>query len=436
MPDLILRGGAVVSGIGMKAADIAISGGRISALLRPGEPADACREIAIPRRLVLPGLVDAHVHFREPGLTQKEDFDTGTRAALAGGVTTAMVMPTDEPWTATATLLEKKRRLAEGRIHIDVALQVVVRPDLAGLAEMAALGAISFEVFPADVGPDFLIGTPAAIRATMRAVQAVGGVTGISVSEESILASQRLPRGRSTVADYVSMYPPLAEAVGIARTAAIAAEIRAPVHIRQTSSAAGVDMFRRLKATADLTIETSPQLLHFTADDYHCLGPGGKASPPFRSRDDVEALRAALRDGTVDIVITDHAPHTPGEKAAQAEDFASVPGGMPGVQTLLPAMLALVDEGAITLSDLVRLCCENPAKRFRIDDRKGSVRPGADADLVVLDPSRPGTVRNADQISKAGATPFNGLSFSASIDRVFFRGIEHGGAIGRVIAPR
>jgi dihydroorotase len=169
-------------------------------------------------------------------------------------------------------------------------------------------------------------------------------------------------------------------------------------------------------------IETSPQCLIFTEADYARFRPRPKASPPLRSAEDVVALRQALRDGTIDIVVTDHAP-------------------MPSVQTWLAAMLHLVDQGVIGLTDLVRLCASKPAERFGLGGRKGSLRRGADADIIVLDPSRPMKISNADQLSKAGYTVFDGLQVSASIESVFLRGIElvrqsnlTGRAIGRVVS--
>jgi dihydroorotase len=435
MLDMILRGGAIVASDGVQPGDVAISGGHIAAIMRPGEPATAAREVDIAGKLVLPGLIDAHVHLREPGLTHKEDFASGTRAAIAGGVTTIAVMPTDEPWTSTAALLAQKRSLAEGRIHCDIALQAAAPRDLDGLPAMAEAGAISFEIFTADVGHDFLHASAAEICMAVRAVDRVGGLAAVSPGEESILSALRRPPGASTARDYVAMYPALGEALGVARNCAIAADVGARVHIRQVSSALAVDAMRRMKGMADLTIETSPQCLLLTEDDYPRLGPGAKSSPPLRRAADVAALRLALRDGTVDMVVTDHAPHTMEEKAAHPRDFASAPGGAPGVQTLLAAMLSLVDAGAITLCELVRLCCAAPARRFRVDDRKGFVRAGGDADLVILDPRRQGVVRNADQISKAGYTIFDGLAVSATVERVFLRGDDSGAPTGRFVAP-
>jgi dihydroorotase-like cyclic amidohydrolase len=174
----------------------------------------------------------------------------------------------------------------------------------------------------------------------------------------------------------------------------------------------------------------------FTADDYVRLGPEAKASPPWRTPADREAVRAAVADGTVDMLVTDHAPHRHDEKSAHAGDFAAVPGGFPGVQTLLATLLALVDQGLIGLTDLVRLAATRPASRFGLGLRKGRLRPGFDADILVVDTARPFTVRRQDQLSKNDFTPFERLTVSASLERVFLRGQSVDGsgmATGRVL---
>jgi dihydroorotase len=175
---------------------------------------------------------------------------------------------------------------------------------------------------------------------------------------------------------------------------------------------------------ADASVETTPQNLFFTAQDYEAQGAKLKASPPLRSPHDVDALRAALSAGLIDIVATDHAPHAPAEKAATYAAFADIPGGMPGLQTLLSTMLRLVDEGLIALPDLVRMGSRNPAERFGLGRRKGRIAAGYDADLLILDPRQSSTIANADQVSRAGYTPFDGWAVKARPTSVFLRGRE------------
>ncbi len=419
--DLLLRGGTLVDTSGLRPVDLAIRDGRIAAHLPRGATAEAARVLDVTGCLVLPGLVDAHAHLREPGLTHKEDLATGTAAAAAGGVTTVLVMPTDEPWTDTPDLLRAKGELARGRLRADVSFQVAVRRGAPGLRALKDAGAVSFELFTADVPERWRHDTLATLAASVAAVAAVDGLACVSPGDQSLLDAA--PAGTDAGA-YCASRPPLAEAAGIARAVLVAADRGARVHVRQSNSAAGLEAWRRLRGLADVTLETTVQCLLFTADRYADLGAAIKASPPFRAEADRAALLAAVRDGIVDVVATDHAGHAPAEKAARHPRFADIPGGMPGLQTLLPCMLHLVDRGDLALTDLVRVCAANPAARFGFGGRKGALTPGCDADVLVLDPRRSSTVADADQWSKAKFTPFAGLTIPYRLAHVVLRGQE------------
>jgi dihydroorotase len=421
MFDLLLRGGTVINATGALRADLAVTAGRVAALLAPDEPASARAEHRVDGCYLLPGLVDAHVHLREPGLAHKEDFVSGTRAAAAGGVTTLLDMPTDDPWTSTPGELRDKMRQAAGRLHVDVGFQVAMKRDIAELEALRALGPVSFEVFTADVPPPFLHDTQNDLIRALTALKPLDVLACVSPGDQSILNSAR---GDGSIAAFLASRPPLAEASGIAKAVLAAADTGARVHVRQSNSALGMATWRRMRDLADVSIETTPQCLLFTASDYAQHGANLKASPPMRDLADLDAMRAALRDGVIDIVATDHAPHAPAEKAAHYDSFADVPGGMPGVQTLLATMLHFVASGDIDLPALVRMCSANPAQRFGLGARKGALLPGRDADILVLDPSQTTLISNADQLSRAGYTPFDGMRVQGRLTAVFLRGVK------------
>jgi dihydroorotase len=421
MFDLLLRGGTVINATGALRADLAVTAGRVAALLAPDEPASARAEHRVDGCYLLPGLVDAHVHLREPGLTHKEDFVSGTRAAAAGGVTTLLDMPTDEPWTSTASELLDKMRQAAGRLHVDVGFQVAMKRDIAELEALRALGPVSFEVFTADVPAAFLHDTQDDLVRALTALKSLDVLACVSPGDQSILNSAS---GDGSIATFLASRPPLAEASGIAKAVLAAADTGARVHVRQSNSALGMATWRRMRDLADVSIETTPQCLLFTASDYAQHGANLKASPPMRELADLDAMRSALRDGVIDIVATDHAPHAPAEKAARYEAFADVPGGMPGVQTLLATMLHFVASGDIDLPALVRMCSANPARRFGLEAQKGTLLPGRDADILVLDPTQTTLISNADQLSRAGYTPFDGMRVQGRLVAVFLRGVQ------------
>jgi dihydroorotase len=416
--DLVLRGATIVEANGTVRADLCVSGGQVAALLDPETPASAKIERRVDGCYLLPGLVDAHVHLREPGLTHKEDFASGTRAAAAGGVTTLLDMPTDEPWTDSVESLVEKRRLAEGRLHVDVGFQVALRRDARDLRAIRALDPVSVEVFTADVPAAYLHDTQASLRHALNLLRPLDVLACVSPGDQSLL--EAAPQGG--VDAFLASRPPLAEATGIARTILAAAEAHARVHLRQTNSALGIATWRRMRDMADTSIETTPQCLLFTVDDYAVLGADLKASPPMRAAEDRDALLAALREGLIDIVATDHAPHARAEKRAHYGAFADIPGGMPGVQTLLATMLHFVATGDIDLPALVRMCSANPAQRFGIGDRKGALSRGRDADILVLDPRLDTRISHREQLSRAGYTPFDGMQVPGRLTAVFLRG--------------
>ncbi|OHV68134.1 dihydroorotase [Mesorhizobium sp. LCM 4577] len=424
MFDTLIRGATVVNADGLGRGDIGIAAGKVVAIVAPGEAAEARTVVDASGCFVLPGLVDAHAHLREPGLTHKEDFSSGTHAAALGGVTTVLDMPTDEPWTATAEQLADKMALAENRIHVDVGLQAVVSRDLSLVPLLLDRAPVSFELFTADVPDAFLFATLDKVAEALKAFTGADTLIGISPGDQSILTGSSERDRSGTITAFLVSRPPLAEANGIARALVAAASAEARIHVRQINSELGVETWSRLRGIADASVETTPQNLFFTAGDYETQGANLKASPPLRSPHDVDALRAALGAGLIDIVATDHAPHAPAEKTARYAAFADIPGGMPGLQTLLPAMLRLVDEGFIGLPDLVRMCSTNPAERFGLGRRKGRIAAGYDADLLIVDPRRSSIIANADQVSRAGYTPFDGWTVKARLTNVFLRGRE------------
>lgn len=422
--DTLITGATVIDAEAQSASQVGITGGRIAALLGQDTAATARTVIDASGCFLLPGLVDAHAHLREPGLTHKEDFSSGTHAAALGGVTTVLDMPTDDPWTATASQLSDKMALARSRIHVDVGFQAVVSHDLDQIRPLHELAPVSFEIFTADVPQPFLFTTMDAVLQALKRFRGLDTLVGISPGDQSLLLGSREREGAGDIAAFLDSRPAPAEAHGISRAILAAATAGTRIHVRQINSALGVDSWRRLRGMADATVETTPQNLFFTAEDYRTRGASVKASPPFRTRADVDALRQAVADGFIDIIATDHAPHSPAEKAAASATFADIPGGMPGLQTLLPTMLKLVDEGLINLVDIARLCARNPAERFGLGKCKGRIAVGHDADILVIDPRRNSVIRNADQVSKAGTTSYDGWTISARLTRVLLRGEE------------
>ncbi len=424
MFDLVISGGLIVDDTASTIGSICVTDGKVAALAGPGETPPAREIIDAAGLIVLPGFVDAHVHFREPGLTHKEDFASGSAAAAAGGVTTVMVMPTDDPLTTTPETFAAKRALGEGKCHVDFALQAGLGVDTTHVAELSRLGAISFELFQTGAPAALNVDDPADLLRCLEAVRDAGRVTGVTPGSASLLslfADRARLRFGGTPEAFGAAWPALVEAIGIAQACLAARLADARIHLRQVSSIDGV-MALSTHGDRRTSAEVTPHNLVLDDSDLARLGPVAKVAPPLRTRRDVEHVRNALANRTIDIVATDHAPHTPEEKAAGNGDIWVPPGGFPGVQTWLPVMLRLFAEDVLGYPGIVHACARRPAEIFGLYPRKGALQVGSDADMVLIDPARPMTIRDEDQLSKARRSPFHGLEAPAAPVCTILRG--------------
>lgn len=416
MFDMLVRRGRVVGEDRITVQSIAISDGRVAALISSGEEPLARDVVDASDLLILPGIVDSHVHFREPGLTHKEDFASGSLAASAGGVTTVMVMPTDDPFTITPESFAEKLALANGRTHVDFALQAGLGSSRDHVRALADLGAISFEIFMSDLPASLLVDDPADLVVALEAVRDVDRVAGVTPGNNSLYrrATEIAKRKHGSAwPAFLASRPPEAEALGVVEACIAASLADARIHLRQISCAASLAALAAFRHE-NVTTEVTPHNLILDADDFLRLGPVAKVAPPLRPAADLAAIRQALADGILDVIATDHAPHHPDEKAHAVDDVWKGPGGFPGVQTFLPLMLKLIGEGVLDYPRLVRTCCATPARLFDIYPRKGSLQVGSDADFVIVDPSHPMTICNQDQLSKARNVPFDQITVPAT----------------------
>jgi len=451
MFDLVVRGGIVVSASGQARADLAVSDGVVKAVAAPGDGIAGRQEVDASNKLLLPGLVDAHVHI--PGYFQSrrlEDFRSATTAAAVGGVTTIMLMPTDDPRTATVQYFERKRRIGEQQSFVDFAIQALVGPrtEEADVAEMVAAGAVSFELFLAYGGnPGFIVGhDDFELQRLLRLVAEVGGTAGITPHSPSLIgrltalqrdleAAQRDAgaTNAASVAAFAATRPTLSEGLGIARACTVARESGTRIHLRALSSQASIDLVRRFRDCVPLSSEVMSHHLLFTEEEAAGFGPYGIIVPPIRARSERDSLRAALRAAEIDMVVSDHSPVLREDKEAGWADIWRTPPGMPGLQTLCASMLALVDEGALSLPDVARACAERPAISFGLHPRKGALQAGSDADFIILDPAQPTLIEDSAQFSKAGYTTLKGRTIKSRIEAVYLRGnlvAEQGRIVG------
>jgi len=411
--DLVIRGATVVlPGVFPAQADVAIEGESIAAI---GPELPGGREELDARGMhLLPGVIDAHVHFNEPGRTDWEGWATGTRALAAGGTTTCIEMPLNaHPPTIDGAAFDAKVAAARATAQVDFALWGGLVPgNLDRLDELAERGVVGFKAFMCDSGiDDFPAVDDEVLEAGMRRAAALGLPVLVHAERPSAL---REPKG-TTWRDFVASRPIRAELEAIEVAIELAERTGCDLHVVHVSSAEGV----ALVAASDATCETCPHYLMLSEDDLETLGTRAKCAPPLRPREDVEALWRAL--SAVDLVASDHSPCPPDMKAG---DFTAAWGGIAGCQSLLSLLL---DSGRLPLGQVAALTSANVAQRF--DLPKGRLEPGADADLVLVDLRE----RHAPELQdRHGLSPYAGRPLPRIV-RTWVRG---GATRGRLITPR
>lgn len=397
-PTLCISNALLVSPDAVRPGGILAADGKIVTLLDANDSPQA--DIAIDARglLLFPGFVDGHVHLRDPGLTYKEDFASGTEAAAIGGVTTVMCMPNSSPPITDVASFAAARAAGECKAHIDFCLQASVSAatlDKAG--ELWASGPSSFEINLSDGAEG--AGTTRMddeeiLLATMREMARIGAPLGMYTGSQVItsrLTELARKQGLRSARDHAECRPPLAETLGIARAIELAAKADASVVFREVTTGYAFELLRRAKRERPnmLHVEVTPHHLLLNDETIDRLGTVAQIIPPLRGEHDRLAAVAAVVDGTVDFIGSDHAPHAESEKTDDA--FASR-NGTPGLDTLAAAMMTLVASRAVAPPDLCRLLCAAPAAAFGLAGRKGTLAAGADADCVLIDPGLRRTV--------------------------------------------
>jgi dihydroorotase len=398
--DLILKGGTVVNHDGQGTRDIGVVEDRIAAIGDLSR-ASAGETIDCTGLHILPGVVDSQVHFREPGLEHKEDLETGSRAAVLGGVTAVFEMPNTKPLTTSAEALADKVSRARHRMHCDFAFWVGGTRDNAGdVGELERLpGAAGIKVFMGSSTGDLLVEDDDGVYSILKNTRRRAAFH----SEDEFRLKERL--GERIEGDPSSHPVWRDEMVALQctqRLVAVARRARARIHVLHISTAEEIDFLEGHKDIA--TCEATPHHLTLSADDYSSLGTLIQMNPPVRAARHRDGVWRGVRQGVVDVLGSDHAPHTLEEKA---KSYPASPSGMTGVQTLVPIMLDHVNSGKLTLERFVDLASHGPQRIFGMA-RKGRIAAGYDADFTVVDMKRRETILNEQAGSKAGWTPYHG----------------------------
>ncbi|MBT3165322.1 allantoinase AllB [Streptomyces sp. Vc74B-19] len=425
MPDveLVLRSTRVVTPEGTRAASVAVADGTITAVLPYDAPVpEGARLEDLGEDVLLPGLVDTHVHVNDPGRTEWEGFWTATRAAAAGGITTLVDMPLNSlPPTTTVDHLRVKRKTAADKAHVDVGFWGGALPDnVADLRPLHEAGVFGFKAFLSPSGVDeFPHLDEEQLARSLAEIAAFDGLLIVHAEDPGHLAGAP-QRGGPRYADFLASRPRLAEDTAIARLLEQARRFDARVHVLHLSSADALPLLAEARADGvRVTVETCPHYLTLTAEEVPDGASEFKCCPPIRESANQDLLWRALADGTVDCVVTDHSPSTADLKT---DDFATAWGGISGLQLSLPAVWTEARRRGHTLEDVVRWMATRTARLAGLDARKGAVAPGHDADFAVLAPDESFTVDPAALQHRNRVTAYAGRTLYGVVRSTWLRG--------------
>jgi allantoinase len=430
MPVLVIRGRRVVTEHSVAPASIHVSRGSISAISKYDDVPDGCDLIeASPESVVMPGLVDTHVHINEPGRTEWEGFETATRAAAAGGVTTIIDMPLNSiPATTTLAGFEAKFAAAQGKLTVDVGFWGGVVPGNTGeLEKLWRAGVVGFKCFLIHSGVDeFPNVTKKDLREAMPELARLGAPLIIHAEVPGpVEACCQSIAGASSreYQTFLRSRPRAAENEAVFQMIMLARDTRCKIHIVHHSSADVLPVMRRAKYFGiPLTVETCPHYLHFAAEEIPDGATEFKCCPPIRERENREQLWEALRDGTIDFVVSDHSPCPPEMKLRDQGDFMNAWGGISSLQLRLPIMWTEASARGFSLEHLVKWLCAGPARQVGFHVLKGSIRQGADADIVIWNPEAEFRV-SAEMIQhRHKLTPYLGERLRGVVEKTFVSG--------------
>lgn len=428
--ELAINDARMVTPSGVIRGSVGVAGGRIIVL--DERPLEAVDVVDGAGRVLLPGLIEPHGHFWDPGATEREDWAHGTAGAAAGGITTVIEMPLSIPPTVDEAAFAMKLDLATRQSHVDFLLWGGVVPasdeDVGRrMAALTGLGAPSFKVFMCHAAREFPACDDGVLLHALREGARLGVVMGIHAENDAViehLQAELQSGGRRDPMAHAESRPPYAEEEAIDRVIGMAAATGATIYIVHMSLAEGAAVIAAAKRRGQrVHVETCPQYLALDDSALSEQGPWAKCAPPLRSAENTRRMWEYVIDGTIDTIGSDHAPFTHDEKALGEDDIWKAPNGLTGIQTMLPLLIdAGVHGHGLPLERLAQVTSTRAAQIFGLYPRKGQIAIGSDADLALVDLDAEWTIRGADLLHKAKWTPYEGRVVRGRVDATFVRG--------------
>ncbi|MCX6821672.1 MAG: dihydroorotase family protein [Candidatus Aenigmarchaeota archaeon] len=382
---------------------VAIDDGKIVSISKDIRLPKSDENINCRGKIVLPGLIDAHVHFREPGFTWKEDWSTGSKAAAHGGITHVMDMPNTDPSTITVRNLLDKKELAKKSVVNFGLYAEVVKENIDSIKELAN-HSVAFKVYMSESTGGLKLDDNTLLMKAFYNISKTNKVVCVHAENQAI-NERCLKRYRksSDPLEFSLSRPVESEILAIKDAIETARRTEAKLHVCHVTTKEGLNLIKKAKKDVDITCETCPQYLFMTQNDLRDKGTLAKTNPPLRTKEDQIALWKRISNGTIDIIASDHAPHTMQEKL---QDMWIAPAGVPGVETTLQLMLNAVNKRMIKLERLVGLMHDNPVKRFGLTNY--GIEVGKDANLTVIDLKKEWKISNDDLLTKCKWSPYDG----------------------------
>jgi len=443
--DLVIKNARIVTDGHCIAGGLVVVNGKIALICdNLQDLPQAGRVIDAGGKYILPGGVDVHVHFRDPGKTYKEDFSTGSMAAAAGGITTIYDMPNVLPSTYNIKTFEMKQRIAEEKSFVNYGLYSFLISNLSEIQPLIDAGVGAFKwahslvQFPEEMPDGYHMPDNGEVLSIFEIVAKNNYIVSVHAEDIDIVnkMTAQLKDNKCNENDFlahVEARPDWVELSALQRSVLLADMADFRLHIAHLTSKRGLEYIKQRKfAGSKVTCEVGPAWFLFNADDYQKYGGGIRVLPAIRYKEDAEALWQGLKNGDIDCLATDHAPHSFDEKFKRSW-WDTLPGTI-GVQTSMPLMLDKVNKGELTIERYVEFACEKPARIFGIYPRKGAILPGSDADLVMVDMDYEWTITHDQMLSKTKYTPYNGYHVRGKPVLTIVNGqiiMENGNIVGK-----